>query len=63
VSVFGDTLIGAALVSAEGSNQLLGAEVVAVVTRSEEKTVVPCERGKCLVPVLDGLDGFHDSSS
>jgi len=34
VAILGDTLIGAALVSAEWSNELLGTEVVAMVASS-----------------------------
>ena len=61
MSVTRNTVIWAALVGAEGSDELTGTEVIAVVASCEEKAVVPGEGRERLVPVLDGLDGFEHS--
>lgn len=60
VSVTGDSVIGAALVGAEGSNETAGSQVLAVVTGGEEETVVPGEGREGLVPVLNCLNSFED---
>jgi len=61
VAVLGNAVIGGALVSAEGSNELAGTEVKAVVLSTHEKTVVPRKGSEVLVPVVNDFHCFENS--
>lgn len=58
-----NTIVRAAFVSTEGSNELLRAKVIAVVAGGKEQTVAPLDRGHVLIPVFDHLKSLYYSRS